>query len=318
MRRILSLGGGGIKGAATAAYLAHMEEVGGRPIAECFDLIAGTSTGGIIAIALAMGVPAKELVTFYREDGPQIFPKDRHESWHSNLLHLIRVKYNAEALRNAVISKIGARTLGESKTRLVIPSVQPDRAQMYLFKTRHHALFRQDHRLAALDVALATSAAPSYLPQHVINGVGPFADGGLWANNPVGIAVAEAISYLNWNPEQLHVLSIECPQEAQTIPGGSAIKWLFGPPALSRLGALQSSAAKGTALALMRDVGHLPTPQRFFDALPASFPKGYFSLDRIEQIGALIGIGDDEARKQANQIGERFFKTKAEVFVPLP
>ena len=49
MRRILSLGGGGIKGAATAAYLAHLEQAADRPIAECFDLIAGTSTGGIIA-----------------------------------------------------------------------------------------------------------------------------------------------------------------------------------------------------------------------------------------------------------------------------
>ncbi len=318
MRRILSLGGGGIKGAATAAYLAHMEQVAERPIAECFDLITGTSTGGIIAIALAMGVRAKELVAFYQDEGPKIFPLDRHDRWHSNLLHLTRVKYSAEALRSAIVSKIGSRTLGEAKTRLVIPSVQPDRAQMYLFKTRHHALFRRDHKLSALDVALATSAAPSYLPQHVIEGLGPFVDGGLWANNPVGIAVAEAISYLDWEPEDLHVLSIECPQEAQTIPAGAAGKWLFGPSTFSRLSSLQSSAAKGTALALMRDVGHLPSPERFFEALPASFPKNYFSLDRIGQIDALLGVGNDEARKQANFICSRFFSLKVEPFLPIP
>lgn len=318
MRRILSLGGGGIKGAATAAYLAHLEQVANRPIAECFDLIAGTSTGGIIGIALAMGVPAKELVDFYRDEGPKIFPVDRHDRWHSSLLHLMRVKYNSEALRSAIVSKIGTRTLGEAKTRLVIPSVQPDRAHMYLFKTRHHALFGRDHKLPALDVALATSAAPSYLPQHIVEGVGPFVDGGLWANNPVGIAVAEAVSYLDWKPEDLHVLSVECPQEAQTIPAGAAAKWLFGPSALSRLGSLQSSAAKGTALALMRDVGRLPAPERFFEALPASFPMNYFSMDRIGQIEALLGVGRDEARKQANFICGRFLNAGIDPFLPIP
>ena len=316
MRRILSLGGGGIKGAATAAYLAHLEEASGRPIAACFDLIAGTSTGGILAIALALGVPAEKLVTFYREQGPKIFPVDRHDRWHSTLRHLMRVKYSAGALRDAIAKTIGDDTLGQARTRLVIPSVQPGRAQMYLFKTRHHPLFKRDHKLAALDVALATSAASSYLPQHVIDGVGPFVDGGLWANNPVGLAVAEAVSYLDWKPEELHVLSIECPQEAQTIPGGSARQWLFGPSALNRLGALQSSSAKGTALALMRDVGRLPAPERFFEALPAHFPKNYFSLDRIGQIDALIGIGNDEARKQANFICSRFLSTRADPFLP--
>jgi hypothetical protein len=300
MRRILSLGGGGIKGAATAAYLAHLEDAAGQRIADCFDLIAGTSTGGIIAIALALGVSAKDLVSFYKVDGPKIFPADRHDAWHSDMLHLCRIKYDAKPLRLAVLRQLGARRLGEARTRLVIPAVQPDRAQMYLFKTRHHPLFRRDHRLPALDVALATSAAPSYLPQHVIEGLGTFADGGLWANNPVAVGVAEAVSYLEWDPLDLHVLSVECPQEPQTIPGDSAKSWILGPPVLNRLAALQSSAAKGTALALMRDVGRMPSPERFFSALEGGFPAGYFGLDRIGQIEALIGVGDDEARKQAN------------------
>lgn len=317
MKRILSLGGGGIKGAATAAYLAYMEEASGRSVWENFDLIAGTSTGGILAIGLALGVPARELVQLYVEDGPKIFPEDRHRPWYSQLLHLVRVKYDGRPLREVLNRRLGARLLGEARTRLLIPSVQPDRSQMYLFKTRHHVLFGRDHKLAAIDVAMATAAAPSFLPPHVVSGVGAFSDGGLWANNPVGLAVVEAVSYLGWSPEELNVLSIECPQAPVVIPGGAASEWLFGPDILDRLAALQSSAAKGTALALMRDVGRLPKPERYFDALQGGFPKGYFALDRVGQIQALIGVGDDEARKQANLIMNRFFSVQAEPFIPV-
>lgn len=316
MKRILSLGGGGIKGAMTAAYLAHMEEASGKPIADCFDLIAGTSTGGILAIGLALSVKASDLVKFYQEQGPKIFPVDRNYSAMNTLMHLCRIKYSSFALVDALKTQFAERTLGAATTRLVIPSVQPDKAQMYLFKTRHHPLFKRDHLISALDVALATSAAPSYLPPHTIQGVGTFADGGLWANNPVGLAVTEAVSYLNWEPEELHVLSIECPQESQTIPAGSALSWLIGPKVMNRIGALQTSAAKGTALALMRDVGNLPHPARYFEALQCAFPAGYFSLDGVKQIDALIGVGSDEARKQSNMIVNTFMSSSKIEFMP--
>ncbi|HYD75306.1 CBASS cGAMP-activated phospholipase [Ramlibacter sp.] len=319
MRRILSLGGGGIKGAATAAYLAHLEEASGRRIADCFDLIAGTSTGGIIAIALASGVKASDLVEFYIEDGPAIFPKDRPTAgWCGFVSRLRRTKYDPTALREALTRRLGERLLGGASTRLVIPAVQPARAEMYLFKTRHHPLFRHDHRLHAVDVAMATSAAPTYLPQHLVPNGGPFADGGLWANNPVGVAVAEAVSYLDWAPETLRVLSIETPQEPQVIPDKGLLAWSNSLTVLDRLGALQSSAARGTALALMRDVGNMPGPQRFMEGMTGGFPKGYFGLDETEQIKHLIGLGAAEARKHGNRIGEMFLSTSKAPFTPCP
>lgn len=109
---------------------------------------------------------------------------------------------------------------------------------------------------------------------------------------------------------------IECPQESQTIPAGSAIAWLMGPKVMNRLGALQTSAAKGTALALMRDVGNLPRPARYFEALQCVFPPGYFSLDGVKQIDALIGVGNDEARKQSNFIVETFMTNSKIAFTP--
>lgn len=317
MRRILSLGGGGIKGAATAAYLAHLEEASGRRIADCFDLIAGTSTGGIIAIALALGVAASDLVQFYIEEGPSIFPKDRPTAGISGFVaRLRRANYEAGALRQALGQRLADRLLGEASTRLVIPSVQPARAEMYLFKTRHHPLFRQDHRMQAVDVALATSAAPTFFAQHVVAGKGPFADGGLWANNPVGVAVAEAVSYLDWEPESLRVLSIETPQEPQVIPDKGLLAWINPSAVLNRLGSLQSSAARGTALALMRDVGSMPGPQRYVDGMTGGFPQGYFGLDKVGQIQCLIGLGDAEARKHANRVNQMFLSADKAPFVP--
>jgi len=73
MRRILSIDGGGIKGVFPASFLTTLEESLGHPIAKFFDLIVGTSTGGIIALGLGLGLSAKEILSFYEEHGPSIF-----------------------------------------------------------------------------------------------------------------------------------------------------------------------------------------------------------------------------------------------------
>jgi patatin-like phospholipase/acyl hydrolase len=73
--RVLSLDGGGIMGAFAASVLATFERDTGKKVVEHFDLIAGTSTGGIIAIGLAMGATAEQLLQFYTTEGPKMFPK---------------------------------------------------------------------------------------------------------------------------------------------------------------------------------------------------------------------------------------------------
>ena len=81
MRRILSIDGGGIKGTQPAAFLAGLEEDLDEPIGRYFDLIAGTSTGGILAIGLALGIPAKTLLELYENRGPTIFGQAGDKSW---------------------------------------------------------------------------------------------------------------------------------------------------------------------------------------------------------------------------------------------
>src|SRR5258706_1458788 len=101
--RILSLDGGGIKGAFTAAVLAEWEKRTGRVIADHFDLIAGTSTGGIIALALGLGLRAAEILEFYQKEGPKILPNITAQQQLSlNLRHLWEPKYSAAPLRTAL------------------------------------------------------------------------------------------------------------------------------------------------------------------------------------------------------------------------
>jgi patatin-like phospholipase/acyl hydrolase len=121
--RILSLDGGGIMGVFAASALATFERATGRRVVEHFDVITGTSTGGIIAIGLAMGASAEDVNRFYETEGPRIFPKRSGlREWLGRVRGVFRPKFSDVALREAIRGVLGDRTLGEAKTRLVIPS----------------------------------------------------------------------------------------------------------------------------------------------------------------------------------------------------
>jgi patatin-like phospholipase/acyl hydrolase len=129
--KILSIDGGGIRGLFPAAFLAKLEEHLEAPLASYFDLIAGTSTGGIIAVGLGLGLSAKDILKLYEEQGPAIF--DQQHGRLANFVlqrwrgarHLFASKYSSKPLHDALVGVLGDRRLGESKTRLVIPAWHP-------------------------------------------------------------------------------------------------------------------------------------------------------------------------------------------------
>lgn len=163
--RVLALDGGGVKGTFTAALLAELERMTGKRVGEYFDLITGTSTGGIIAIALAVGIPAEQVRRFYVERGPAIFPSvGIHNRFHHWLRHWVWTKHDPQHLRKALTDVFGERKMGEARTRLVVPAFNIVDGSVTLFKTAHCVRFRQDYLRDCIDVALATSAAPTYLP----------------------------------------------------------------------------------------------------------------------------------------------------------
>lgn len=309
-RRVLTIDGGGIKGVFPAAFLADLESELDQPLASYFDLMVGTSTGGIIAIALGLGIPAADILRFYEDKGPLIFKGSRRLGV---LRQLVTAKYDPTPLRNALTEVFGDRKLGESKTRLVIPSLNLSTGEVNVFKTAHHERFERDYKMLAVDAAMATAAAPTFFPTHrLTNGV-PLVDGGMWANNPMGTAAVEAIGLLEWPKGSIDLLAVGCTdapanfKASQTHRHGLANYWAKRIVKVFMSG--QSSASIGTAMLLL---GH----ERVVRVSP-SVDERHYQLDGIEGIPELRALGADQARTQLPLLRKRFFTSTAEAFVPV-
>ena len=305
-KRVLSIDGGGIKGVFPASFLASVEERIDGNVADYFDLIVGTSTGGIIALGLGLGYSAKDILDFYKNQGSSIFEERGFFPW---VRSCFSPKYEQTALRQALEAKFGERRLGESAKRLIIPSLDLDTGKVYIHKTAHHVRFGKDYKERVVDVALSTSAAPTYFPAHRMPSGSPLIDGGMWANNPTGLAVVEAIGILKWDPASIKVLSLGCTTEpVQT--GGNAIAKGLGYWALRAIDLTmhaQSSASMGTAAVLT-------SHEQIKRVSPSVAPKKY-RLDNYRVIASLEGLGSSCAREEYPHI-EHFFQAKAEPFVP--
>ena len=289
-RRILSIDGGGIKGAYAASVLASLEDGLAHSIGTYFDLIVGTSTGGIIALGLGAGLRAADIVQFYRGHGPKIFAGGRM----TRLLRQIGIaKYDNVTLRNTLEATLGQRTIGESRVRLVIPSASLESGRIHLYKTPHHPRLTTDWAKTMVEAALATAAAPAYFPVgRAISGL-PLVDGGLFANNPMGIAAVEATTLLGWAPADCTMLSIACTQERPDLSaagrriGAGGVYWVGR--AIGFMMSAQSSLALGTAQHLL---GH-DRVHRINETVAA----GRFRLDRASDLPSLIGLGAESARE---------------------
>lgn len=326
-RRILALDGGGIKGAFAAGFLEAIEENTGKKIAEHFDLIAGTSTGGIIALGLGLGMSAKEIAQFYVNDGPRIFGQLNaldEPGWISRLtstiggawrkrMQLAIPKYDSSQLTKALERAFLSKRLGDSTVRLVIPAYQADKEDVYVFKTRHHPRFQMDWKESAVNVALATAAAPTYFRAHPMPSGAPLIDGGVWANNPAGLAAVEARGVLDWREDDLYMLRLGCTEEILDIPVASGYAGLLlKSTALFMQG--QSRGADGTAMLLS---GHRDDAPRYF-LCQHKVPNGKFSLDSAAMVQRLRGLGASYAREKIPLLEKHFLHDKAEPFVPFP
>ncbi|HDR7987066.1 TPA: patatin-like phospholipase family protein [Bacillus cereus] len=200
--KILAIDGGGMKGVFPAKYLSDIEEQVGKPIHQYFDLIAGTSTGGIIALGLANDISAKDILELYLKRGKDIFGNRRTILPYSKDSH-----YGNDGLIQVLQETFGDKLLKEVNTMVCIPSIEHQKASPKVYKTPHHPHFIKDGNIEIWKIALATSAAPTYLPAAVIDDNECKIDGGLWANNPVLVAIAEAVK-LGYSLEQIKVLSI--------------------------------------------------------------------------------------------------------------
>jgi hypothetical protein len=163
-------------------------------------MVAGTSTGGIIALGLAAGRTATQIRDLYIAHGGAIFPRRA-------VVGLLRPAFDPARLRQLLDEALGDRILGDAGVRLCIPSCEGRYGDVNVFKTPHHPDFRMDWKVPMTEVAMATSAAPTFLPVH---GFGDYlyVDGGLWANNPAMVALVDALSSFDVARRRVRILSV--------------------------------------------------------------------------------------------------------------
>lgn len=320
--RMLSLDGGGIKGAFTAAVLAEWEKSTGRVIVDHFDLITGTSTGGIIALGLALGIPAEQILRFYKEQGPKIFPNiTAQQKLSLNIRHLWEPKYSAGPLRQALQGVFGDKRLKDAKCRLMIPAYDVVAGRVYLFKTRHDRRFIFDEDALAVEVALATAAAPTFFEQAKVSAHSDaiYVDGGVWANCPALAAVTEAVSFLGVPLESIDLLRVGTLSEPASFVHDAREGWFRNRPGLIEWapqlvglmfrGQMEASWATANLLTGGRSV-----------YVDATVEPEIYSLDAVDQIDRMVILGRGEAVKKAvwEPVNSRFLNGQpAEKFVPV-
>lgn len=307
IKRVLTIDGGGIKGVFPAAFLAGLEDRLGGSVADYFDLIAGTSTGGIIAIGLGLGLTSQEILRLYCENANRIFPRGHGFP----VRGVFRAKYANSALRQVLTEIFGDRLLGESSTRLVIPSLNLAAEKVHIYRTSHTVSVLDDGNVRAVEVALATVAAPSYFPIHLSPDGVPFIDGSLWARNPVGLAAIEALGTLGWARDQIRVLSLGCTSSRLNIAWRKRTSFgssYWGARLADVFFTAQCSSALVTAQTLVGS-------EHVFRINP-DMSRQRFALDAVEHLWALRALGEQEASHTYSQLAPVFFREKAARFLP--
>jgi len=317
--RILSIDGGGIRGIYPAAFLAGLESsyLGGGSVADHFDLVAGTSTGGILAIGLGAGLTAAELGDLYIRRGREIFPPvagnflGAAERRLRGLIKYFRFRYDRKALMSILQEKLGDRKFGESRNRLCIPSFEGRHGEVYIFKTPHHPDYGADAFEKMTKVAAATAAAPTFF-QPLEDGGYTFVDGGVWANNPIMIALVDALTCFDVPRERVRILSLGCGDDAYVVDrpkivAGGLFAWRDIIDAAMRL---QSLNALGQA-------GLLIGADRVFRA-DAPATKEKIEMDDWTRARAeLPGAAEVALDAHGPAVAAAFLKEPAEAYTPL-
>lgn len=344
--KILSLNGGGVRGLFSITILAELERVlaerNNNPdlaIGNYFDMITGASIGGIIAVALADGQKARDLQAKFHKAAPDIFPR---LSWVPNCARniyqlgklLLSPLYKANNLEKAVTEIVGTgKTVRSLKRRLLIPTVNLSTGRPLFIKTCHNSLFTRDDQFTLVDVAMATSAAPTYFLPHYIEWQSAyFADGGLLANNPSFVAYHEALNYLDdeefkgITANDIKILNIGTLSNDFCINPNNISRWFPGYFGLwgggkALIETVMSSSQKMHGFMAGKALNREGMPPCYF-SLDETVPDQQarvISLDNAseESLKALVAWGKSVATTATGKkaLIETFFSTEAPAFI---
>lgn len=321
--RCLSLDGGGMRGLYTACLLENVAggcvDGGVRDVGRHFKLIAGTSTGGILACGLGAGVSMDKLRELYVKHGPEIFPSPSPLPGKSffgwAFKHRSRSSGDGSKLRSVLDATFGVQTLRDvweaRRIALCIPATHMPAERNWIFKTPHDVSFRRDRETRLVDVCMATGAAPIMLPLGCITSSADpshqdvFVDGGLWANNPVLIAMLEALQ-LAKDDQPIHILSVgtAAPREGQVVDRAKTAwglsQWRAGIGPLSLSLSAQSSGYADMADLLLPHLKREVRVVRLDNRTASAQQAATLGLDRAD--AAAIATLKDLARGDADTV----------------
>jgi patatin-like phospholipase/acyl hydrolase len=317
--RVLSLNGGGIRGLYTASFLARVEALSGKRFADHFDLIVGTSTGGLIALAIGLGQDIRSIRDFYKDLGPTIFPAGVVRRKLLFYRQVVYPKHNDGILRDLIQKQIGDQTrLGDSKRPLVINTFLAAGGKPVCFKTRHHADLVNDHSKRAWEVAMATSAAPVFYRAFQAEDGSDYIDGGVWANCPVLVGAIEAIDRFSRPRDGIEILSVGTTRTPFQLSHSAR-----------RGGAWQHVSMKNRiAVNLLMEANRAAS---MFMSQRLVGGDSIVEIDRVVDGGGyemddassgtlrdLQSLGEDDAKSHVHAISARFFGTPAPAWTPVP
>ena len=320
--RALAIDGGGMLGFYSAALLRALtrEFGGGGDLGAKCNLLCGASAGALIACALAAGVAADDIVRLFQERGRRVFPRPMPRGGGARTLwwawrHRRRAAADAGELRAAIDSALGEETFAQVYRRRGIavcaPAIDIDSYQARIFRTPHSAAGAGDGDIKMIDACLAGAAAILFFPPHSIAGAGGgrrFADGGLWANNAVWIALADSLQ-MAARDQDIHIavagLSPPPPAADAGQSGGEAVRMLI---------AAQASGHDETAQTVARAISNERRRIEIFRLAPAARPRRAFEaalgIDQADEktLAAMEQAANEDAqiiRAESDEAAER-------------
>ncbi|OGW68749.1 MAG: hypothetical protein A2036_02120 [Omnitrophica bacterium GWA2_50_21] len=314
--KILAIDGGGIRGIIPAIVLHELQKELSEPIWKYFDLICGTSTGGIIALALSVGKPVEEIVELYDGKSGLLFPRAK---WYAGGLKRLGKVFCGDGGRfdgNSLEQVLKAEFIKDGQpfkmkdalTRLCIAAIDITNGRVVVYKSPHSVIYPTEQKMFAdsekemWQVALATSAAPTFFPTVKILGA-YCVDGGIWANNPSLVGLTEAIRS-GFERDEINILSIGTGSAVFQIEEKRAkrmnlLRWGFGKGLVELAFEAQSQSVHNQVRGLLREDKYLRVQHDF---------KSNIGLDDVSRINDLKAAAYNLSRDYGHHIKTRFFR----------
>ena len=220
--KILCIEGGGVRGVFPAYILSCIEDRLNINLFETFDIVAGTSSGSIIASAIATQQSLQPVLDLFRNQSEEMYKKASNAIPFSE--QIFASAYDSSSLAQVLEKQFENTTLGDIRKPLLIPATNITNGTPYIFKSNYAEKFSINVGVKLSDAILASCAAPSFFDPHKVD---PYllADGGVWANNPALVAIIEAQKEFGFKPENIEILTVGTGASNVTYGTSTNRKW---------------------------------------------------------------------------------------------